>query len=242
MREYGQVQCSLWHSTDFQGASDDARILALYLLTGPHSNGIGCYRLPDGYVAGDLGWDSERVSKAFDELSANGFAKRLEGVVLLPNFLRWNRIQNGNIAKARAAEFEALPKGQAKVLAARALLTFGNHWAKGFVAALETISKGYANQNPTLPNPKEEAKPAPVAPSAEDYRAGLWARWKALDDGGGGAFLSKQIKVHGEDVVLQAVEKTLDDGRGDPKAFLVGCIRAQAKVQGNADDIFAVAL
>src|SRR5690606_12761100 len=101
MREYGQVQSAFWQSPDAQAWSDTGKLLALYLLTGPHANGLGCYRLPDGYVMADLGWSAERVSKGFEELSSNGFANRLEGVVFIPNFLRWNRIANGNVAKAR---------------------------------------------------------------------------------------------------------------------------------------------
>jgi hypothetical protein len=157
MREYGQVQSAFWQSSDAQSWSDRAKLLALYLLTGPHANGIGCYRLPDGYVMADLGWDVETVSAGFEELSRNGFANRFDGVVLIPNFLRWNRIANANVAKARFAEFESLPKGDAKALSARAMLEFSNHWGNDDRGMLETvsqtISERYANQNPTLPNP-----------------------------------------------------------------------------------------
>lgn len=78
--------------------SDDARLLALYLLTGQHTNMIGCFRLPDGYVSEDLAWTPERVSKGFDELSANGFATRDSSSkwVLIRNFLTWNSVENPN--------------------------------------------------------------------------------------------------------------------------------------------------
>lgn len=174
MREYGQVQSAFWQSPDAQAWSDTGKLLALYLLTGPHSNGVGCFRLPDGYVTADLGWSMERVSKGFDELLAKGFANRLDGVVFLPNFLRWNRIANNNIAKARLAELEALPKGDAKALAAGALLEFCSQWdveqTNHLETVRETLSKGYANQNPTLPNPTqpERTLPKPIA-SAERF-------------------------------------------------------------------------
>jgi hypothetical protein len=160
MREYGQVQSAFWQSPDAQAWSDTGKLLALYLLTGPHANGLGCYRLPDGYVMADLGWDSERVSKGFEELFRNGFANRIDGVVLLPNFLRWNKIANGNIAKARFGEFESLPKGEAKTLAARAMLEFCQHWDDESKTVLETVcqtvSKRIPNQNPTQPNPTKK--------------------------------------------------------------------------------------
>jgi hypothetical protein len=157
VREYGQIQCSFWQSSDAQAFSDAGKLLATYLMTGPHSNGLGCYRCPDGYIMDDLGWSSERVSETLLELSRNGFAYRFDKVVLMPNFLRWNRISNVNVAKARQAEFDALPKGDAKTLLARALLEFGNHLPKGFETVLQTIAQTVtqtsSKQNPTLPNP-----------------------------------------------------------------------------------------
>ena len=158
MREYGQVQSAFWQSHDAQQWTDTGKLLALYLLTGPHSNGVGCFRLPNGYVMADLGWTTQAVEKGFEELSANGFANRFDNVVFMPNFLRWNRIANNNIAKARLTELEALPKGTAKALAARALLDFCEHWDGAQETVLETVCQtlpeGYANQNPTQPNPE----------------------------------------------------------------------------------------
>lgn len=171
MREYGQVQSAFWQATDVHGMTDTGKLLALYLLTGPHANGIGCYRLPDGYVTADLEWSAERLDKGFQELSRNGFAYRFEGVVFIPNFLRWNAIANGNVAKARFKEWESLPKSELKAHAARAMLRFCPHWSDEARNGLETVSEtvsetipaGYANQNPTLPEPTQ-TQPRPTLP------------------------------------------------------------------------------
>ena len=74
MREYGQIQSLFWTDIDIQAMSDQAKLLATYLLTGPHATALGCFRLADGYVTDDLGWSSETLSKRFAELSRNGFA------------------------------------------------------------------------------------------------------------------------------------------------------------------------
>lgn len=171
MREYGQVQSAFWQAADVQGMTDTGKLLALYLLTGPHANGVGCYRLPDGYVTADLEWSAERLDKGFQELSRNGFAHRFEGVVFTPNFLRWNAIANGNVAKARFKEWESLPKSELKAHAARAMLKFCPHWSDEARNSLETVSEtvtetiqaGYANQNPTLPDPTQ-TQPRPTLP------------------------------------------------------------------------------
>lgn len=156
MREYGQVQCSFWTDPDMQSLAGDHRLLALYLLTGPHSNGLGCYRCPDGYVVADLGWTSERVSKGFAELSRIGFAERCEATffVLIPNYLRWNAIANSNVAKARIAEFEAVSKKSCVFnRLCDSMLRFGNHWPNGFETVLKGYAERYAKQDPTLPDP-----------------------------------------------------------------------------------------
>ena len=182
MREYGQVQCAFWQSQDAQDCTDTGKLLALYLLTGPHSNGVGCFRLPDGYVTADLGWSVERVSKGFDELFQNGFAVRLNGVVFIPGFLRWNKIANGNIAKARLGDLEALPKGDARALAARALIEFCVHWDAEQLNLLETISEtlseGYANQNQTPPDHTKpnQTTPKPTKASADRFEE-FWAEY-----------------------------------------------------------------
>lgn len=183
MREYGQVQSAFWQSCDAQAFSDVGKLLALYLLTGPHANGLGCYRLPDGYVMADLGWSCETVSKGFAELSDNGFAMRFDGVVFIPNFLRWNKIANGNIATARFSEWEALPKGDSKSRVSRAMLEFCQHWSDAQRNSLETVSETVTQTvcqpepNPTQPrkNPKEGRASALELP--EWLPADCWEMW-----------------------------------------------------------------
>ncbi|MBS0877965.1 MULTISPECIES: hypothetical protein [unclassified Tatumella] len=111
MRDYGKVHTSFWISDGMRRVSDDARLLALYLLTGQHTNMIGCFRLPDGYVSEDLAWAPERVSKGFDELSNNGFATRdsVSKWVLIHNFLSWNPIENPNQGISAMRLFDQIP-------------------------------------------------------------------------------------------------------------------------------------
>jgi len=98
VRDYGKLFSEFWTSTTIQALSDDAKMLAAYLLTNSHGTLIGCYRLPDGYVADDLLWKHERVAKGFAELSAKGFATRCETTkyVLIHKYLEWNPLENPN--------------------------------------------------------------------------------------------------------------------------------------------------
>lgn len=150
MREYGQVQSSFWQSSDAQGWTDEAKLFAVYLLTSPHANGIGAYRLPDGYIAADIGWDSQRVHRAFDELERCRFAYRFGDLVAIRSFLKWNPVANPNAGKARAREFNALPNGDCKAFAAAEILEHGKYLPDGFGKVLEPIAKGCRKHSGTL--------------------------------------------------------------------------------------------
>ena len=71
MRDYGKVHTSFWTSETIRSMSEDARILAMYLLTCPHNTIAGVFRLPDGYICDDMQWPIERVLKAFAETVEN---------------------------------------------------------------------------------------------------------------------------------------------------------------------------
>ena len=165
MREYGQVQSSFWGHPDIVPLSDHAKLLALYLLTGPHSNGLGCYRLPDGYAQTDLGWSPETLSKAFRDLTESGFCKRCKATsyVLIPGFLKWNPISNPKVAKARQREFDDIPSSFSlfQELSAQ-LLEFGAHLDDEFTAALEGYRKPIetlSKQEPNRPDPEPDPEP-----------------------------------------------------------------------------------
>jgi len=102
MRDYGRVHTSFWCSLTMRSLSEDARMLVLYLLTSPHSNIAGVFRLPDGYVCEDMQWSSDRVNKGFEELFRKGFANRCETTkwVYICSYLEWNRPENPNQRKA----------------------------------------------------------------------------------------------------------------------------------------------
>jgi hypothetical protein len=154
MRDYGRVYSAFWQSAEARAFSEDGRTLALYLLTSPHANLIGCYRLPDAYAADDLQWALGRVSKGFAELQSKGFASRDEATkwVLIHKYLLWNGFENGNVAIAAHKAFDQVPASGLKSALALALLEFGKHLKEVFVNGLRTLSE---------PLPKPFANPEP---------------------------------------------------------------------------------
>jgi hypothetical protein len=149
MRDYGKVHTSFWTSSTTRGMSEDGRALALYLLTSPHSNQIGCFRLPDGYAADDLQWPPERVSEGFGELFRNGFATRDQGSswVFIRLFLKWNLIENPNQGASASKLFKMVPDDipQKRELA-RALREFSPKFPADALNGFETLPEPFRNQ------------------------------------------------------------------------------------------------
>lgn len=104
MRDYGKVHTSFWTSETIRSMSEDARTLAMYLLTCPHNTIVGVFRLPDGYVCDDMQWTVDRVLKAFRETDLKGFANRCETTkwVWINKHIEWNPPENPNQRKSAA--------------------------------------------------------------------------------------------------------------------------------------------
>lgn len=159
MRDYGKVHTSFWISDGMRRVSDDARLLALYLLTGQHTNMIGCFRLPDGYVSEDLAWTPERVSKGFDELSENGFATRDSSSkwVLIRNFLAWNSVENPNQGIAALRLFDQVPdKSTVKPELARVMASAISHISISKLKGSERVLQPFLNQEQEQEQEQEE--------------------------------------------------------------------------------------
>ena len=112
MRDYGVVRVRFWSWVKRKKLSIEARDLALYLLTSPHGNSLGCFRLPMAYLCDDLDANAKAVSKSLDELKAVGFLEREEedGWTWIRDFLEHNPIPNGNVGKAIGKLLEQIPQ------------------------------------------------------------------------------------------------------------------------------------
>lgn len=111
MRDFGIIHIRFWEWALEHRLSDQAKLVAAYLLTCRHSNSLGCFRIPKEYVSADMGYGMERVSKAYIELMESGFLLYCEHskYAFLPNYLRWNRPQNPKHAKGILKLITQLP-------------------------------------------------------------------------------------------------------------------------------------
>ena len=111
MRDYGVVRVRFWEWAKRKHLNAEERELALYLLTSPHGNSLGCFRLPMAYLCDDLGKGIETVTQTVSRLSEIGFLERDEetGWTWIIGFLEHNPIPNRNVGKAVEKQLDAVP-------------------------------------------------------------------------------------------------------------------------------------
>jgi hypothetical protein len=109
---YGKVHSSFWTDEKVLGLSDQGKLLALYLVSGPHRNAIGCARIPSQYIAADLGWPMQGVSKALRELAEMGFITRDEksGWTLINNMLKYDPVRGDKAAIGAVRIAKTVPR------------------------------------------------------------------------------------------------------------------------------------
>jgi len=177
MRDYGKVHTTFWSSKTMASVGDDARLLALYLLTCAHTHMSGVFRLPDAYGCEDLGWSSERLRNGFKALSDVEWLERCEstGWLRIVKFPKFNRPDNGNQQKAIDKHLALVPDD----------CSFASKIRVG-----ETVSEPVPNlptPTPTpIPTPKKAAKPKAVATAMPaDFgvseRVTAWAKREGFD-------------------------------------------------------------
>ncbi len=163
---YTGIYDTFWTDKKVESLSDDAKLLFLYLITCPHRNIIGFYRLPKKYIAADLDWSVERVSKGLGMLCEAGLIGYDEtvSIVLIRKFLRHNPINNPNQEKAAESKISELEDNSLF----GEFLAFLNTLAKPLKTLEETVSKrlpeGFRNKEP---EPEERIKNQKYEPEEE---------------------------------------------------------------------------
>lgn len=109
---YQKIDVKIWRDEKFVNLSEDARILFLYILTSPHSNSLGLYVLPEGYILADLQWDLKRLGKPLEELLENDLIDYDDTVrlVFVKNQLKHRPLVNQNQVTGALNILKDLPK------------------------------------------------------------------------------------------------------------------------------------
>lgn len=178
---YGKVHEEYWDGEKIEPLSDRAALLGLYLITGPHRNAIGCFKLGIGRIS-DVerfgAWGIEGVSEALREMVETGFIVRDDrtGWTMICNALVKDPIK-GSKAAIHAAKLAAtVPANSAVYSALKEILEPQlDREAKALKDAegwpmrspIEGVSKPKPSPSP-LPEPEPSPEPEPEGESAAD--------------------------------------------------------------------------
>ena len=111
MYEYGKIAVDFWADPDMRRQDITTKLVFAYLLTCRHRNAVGYYYLPLAYVAADMGITPDMASVSLERLIGEGFVcyDYEAEVVLLPKYLKHNKLANENCTKAAVSQMKKLP-------------------------------------------------------------------------------------------------------------------------------------
>ncbi len=92
MNRWTRIDSRVWSDAGFRQLTEHERLVWMYLLTCPHGNMLGLFRLPVLYAAADTGYAIEQLEDAMVAIEKAGLIKRDGELVWICRFLRYNAI------------------------------------------------------------------------------------------------------------------------------------------------------
>ena len=105
------VPLHFWVDPLMQALSSEAKLLALYLTTGPHTTRLGCFRCLKGDLVDDLQVSLESLDQSLEALRRIAFIRydaSNDWLWVMP-FLEWHPIENPHQARAIESGWDQLP-------------------------------------------------------------------------------------------------------------------------------------
>ena len=123
-----RVRCGLWLEARFLALSEAEQLTALFIATGPHTNGLGLFRLSLAGAAEDRRVGLDTFKRRFDAVrGAMGWHYDASArVVSIPEWLSKKRPTNPNVVKSWRAAFNEVPDCRVKSDAAAAIVDYLN--------------------------------------------------------------------------------------------------------------------
>jgi hypothetical protein len=108
---YRKLYPRIWRHPGFRKLKKSARELALYLLTGPQTNRIGCFHFSKMTAADDLNVGVETLTECLRDVSVT-FGWHFDAaarVFYIPTWWKWNPPENENVLKGNLKDLNEIP-------------------------------------------------------------------------------------------------------------------------------------
>jgi hypothetical protein len=146
MREFAKVSPGIWQARLFRElATDQERLLYLYLMTCGQQSSAGCCLLPPGYACADLGWNLEVYMRAREALVQAGLAAydAVTHEVLIVDWFALNAPQN---EKHKIGTARLIAKIQSPALREQAEAALDAAWRAYIDGAAEKVAMRASSQ------------------------------------------------------------------------------------------------
>lgn len=156
MAKYRKISPKIWNDAKFRAMSDHAKLVFFMLLTHPQTSALGTIRAYPQGLAPEMGWTEKTFREAFHEVIENGMCVCAEkdGLIWLPNFMRYNPPESPNVLKSWAGALEDCTECALKVEIFQHVKALSKGFGKGFTEAFnEAFGKG---EPQPLPNQEQE--------------------------------------------------------------------------------------
>lgn len=163
---YRKIDPRFWDDERMASQSHEAKLLFLYLLTGPHTNTLpGIYVVGVGAIADGLRMTAEHVEALLQTLEGLGRVERDKAtrVIRIPNAPRYNHAENARVVRSWWKQWQSLPECRSKHAHMWSLLegipADGHEraaqsiavWNETFAARWETVRSLYRDDTGILP-------------------------------------------------------------------------------------------
>ncbi len=260
MRDYAKLSPTFWTGETgkaLRRRGSEAVIVALYLVSSPHSNMLGLFYQPIPYMAHETGLGQQGAAKGLQACVELGFCSydADADMVWVHEMAAWQIAGELKPADLRCKgiqkDYDGLPN-------CRFLGAFFDRYAPAFHMTKRRADSGQSEvvqasllDDPSPPPTKplrsqEQEQEQEQDPSGSEAKASgavappakpltvkdrVWALGEAVLGGGKGerSKLGRLVSTHGEPVVLDALQAALREEPGDPYPWLVKACEAKAQ-------------
>ena len=109
---YRKVACQIWLDQKFLSLSDDGKLVFMLILTHPNLTSFGAMKASPASLTDELGWLTERLSEAFQEVLAKDLVHydKTARLLMLPNFIKHNKPASPNVVISWLGGYKELPE------------------------------------------------------------------------------------------------------------------------------------